>query len=94
MQRPDHEQEGRLRKKRVLNGLKGCLLTVLIFFAYLDASAQDVITFMPQWTPQTQFAGYYVAMAKGFYAEEGVEVVIDHFGGSSTGTAIEQMARG
>ena len=81
-------------KKRALTGLKGCLLTVLIFFAYLDASAQEVITFMPQWTPQTQFAGYYVAMAKGFYAEEGIEVVIDHFGGSSTGTAIEQMARG
>ena len=81
-------------KKRAQTCLKGCLLTVVLFFAYLDASAQEVITFMPQWTPQTQFAGYYVAMAKGFYAQEGLEVVIDHFSGSSTGTAIERLANG
>lgn len=78
-------------KKRAQTCLKACLLTVVFFFAYLDASAQEVITFMPQWTPQTQFAGYYVAMAKGFYAQEGLEVVIDHFSGSSTGTAIERL---
>ena len=36
------------------------------------------IVFTPQWTPQSQFAGYYVAQAKGFYQEEGLEVVFDH----------------
>ena len=25
------------------------------------------IVFTPQWTPQSQFAGYYVAQEKGFY---------------------------
>ena len=31
---------------------------------------------IPQWEPQAQFAGYYVALAKGFYAEEGVTLRI------------------
>ena len=42
------------------------------------------IVFTPQWTPQSQFAGYYVAQAKGFYQEEGLEVVFDHPSASSS----------
>lgn len=41
--------------------------------------AQDeTIVFTPQWTAQAQFAGYYVAEAKGFYREAGVKVRIEH----------------
>jgi ABC-type nitrate/sulfonate/bicarbonate transport systems, periplasmic components len=29
-----------------------------------------------QWVPQSQFAGYYAAKDKGFYAEEGLDVTI------------------
>lgn len=29
-----------------------------------------------QWQPQAQFAGFYVAQAKGFYAEKGVDLII------------------
>jgi NitT/TauT family transport system substrate-binding protein len=29
-----------------------------------------------KWVPQAQFAGYFVAMEKGYYAEEGLEVTI------------------
>ena len=44
-----------------------------------QASAQDeTIVFTPQWTAQAQFAGYYVAEAKGFYQEAGVKVRIEH----------------
>ena len=32
------------------------------------------IVFTPQWSPQSQFAGYYVAQEKGFYKKAGVEV--------------------
>ena len=67
---------------------------VLLLSAAPSAMAQGtVVRFMPQWTPQTQFAGYYVAMEKGYFEEEGVSVVLDHFGGSSTGTAIDMLAR-
>ena len=36
------------------------------------------IVFTPQWTPQSQFAGYYVAQEKGFYKKAGVEVDFQH----------------
>ena len=37
--------------------------------------AQDV-TLQLKWVTQAQFAGYYVAAAKGFYEEEGLNVTI------------------
>ena len=67
----------------------GLILALLLAVACWPARAQEVITFMPQWTPQTQFAGYYVAVEKGFYAEEGLDVIIDHFGGSSTESVVD-----
>ena len=41
------------------------------------AHAQQ-ITFTPQWTPQSQFAGYYAALENGYYAEAGLDVSIVH----------------
>ena len=40
-----------------------------------EPRAQQV-RFIPQWQPQAQFAGYYVAYEKGFYREQGLEVEI------------------
>ncbi len=40
------------------------------------ASAADPITLQLKWVTQAQFAGYYVAQAKGFYKAEGVDVTI------------------
>jgi NitT/TauT family transport system substrate-binding protein len=34
------------------------------------------VSFLPQWIPQAQFAGYYVAYEKGFYRERGLDVKI------------------
>lgn len=34
------------------------------------------INFQSKWFPQAQFAGYFVAQDKGFYAEEGLDVTI------------------
>ena len=36
------------------------------------------ITFSPQWTAQSQFAGYYAALENGYYAEAGLDVNIVH----------------
>ena len=33
-------------------------------------------TFMPLWTPQAQFAGYYLAYEKGLYAKQGIDLKI------------------
>ncbi len=73
--------------------MKRLFLGIVLLLFPLLLRGQETITFMPQWTPQTQFAGYYVAIEKGFYEEEGISVILDHFGGSSTGTAIEQLHR-
>lgn len=47
--------------------------------------------FTPQWTAQAQFAGYYVAEAKGFYREAGVKVRIEH--PSATQPAMMRLRR-
>ena len=44
----------------------------------VSVAQEDAIVFTPQWTAQAQFAGYYVAEAKGFYREAGVKVKIEH----------------
>jgi NitT/TauT family transport system substrate-binding protein len=40
------------------------------------ASAQDDVKLQLKWVTQAQFAGYYVAQAKGFYTEENLNVTI------------------
>ncbi len=46
--------------------------------AEYEAVEDETIVFTPQWTAQAQFAGYYVAEAKGFYRQAGVKVRIEH----------------
>ena len=52
-----------------------CLISLLS--ALVSGYAQQ-ITFTPQWTPQSQFAGYYAALENGYYAEAGLDVTIKH----------------
>lgn len=40
------------------------------------AEAKDSLTLQLKWVTQAQFAGYYVAKAKGFYDDEGLDVTI------------------
>ena len=55
---------------------KACLL-FLLSALFVCGRAQQ-ITFTPQWTPQSQFAGYYAALENGYYAEAGLDVTIKH----------------
>ena len=43
--------------------------------AHADGHANSV-TLQLQWVTQAQFAGYYVALDKGFYEEEGLDVTV------------------
>ena len=55
------------------------MLAILLAFCYSKVQAQgETIVFTPQWTAQAQFAGYYVAEAKGFYRKAGLKVKIEH----------------
>jgi len=65
-------------KKRLKQGR---VLMLIVFFLLFFNSAllgrsPAAIRFLPQWTHQAQFAGFYMALDKGFYAEEGLSVTI------------------
>lgn len=64
--------------------MKKILLSILLVFS-LAVNAQKII-FTPQWLPQSQFAGYYVAQELGFYEEAGLEVEIEHNSASDNTT--------
>ncbi len=54
-------------------------LCVTVFFPIpLSASEKQLkkATFIPQWVPQAQFAGYYVAQAHGMYERHGIDLEI------------------
>lgn len=57
--------------------MKRYILILLGLLASSLLQAQRIV-FTPQWLPQAQFAGYYVAQEKGFYAEEGLDVEVRH----------------
>lgn len=52
---------------------------ILACFAFLCVSSYgkpEPVTMVLQWEHQAQFAGYYMALEKGFYAEENLEVTL------------------
>ncbi len=58
-----------------------CLMVWLAVFAGLvsPASAETGLKkarLMPLWSPQAQFAGYYMALEKGIYARHGIDLTI------------------
>lgn len=54
---------------------KGVIAGTLML-AGTTAQAADDVTLQLKWVTQAQFAGYYVALDKGFYEEEGLNVTI------------------
>ena len=61
-----------------MNLLRTLSAALLMLGVSVVLSAQDRFVFVPQWTPQAQFAGYYAALDQGFYLEEGLDVTILH----------------
>ncbi len=57
-------------KKTLTGALAGLALSAL------GAHAADDVTLQLKWVTQAQFAGYYVALEKGFYNDEGLNVTI------------------
>lgn len=71
--------------------MRRLLLPILMLLFLSDVDAQQIV-FTPQWLPQSQFAGYYVAQEKGFYKEAGLDVVIEHT--SSSDNAQNRLREG
>ncbi|HLZ28360.1 MAG TPA: ABC transporter substrate-binding protein [Chloroflexota bacterium] len=51
-------------------------LSALVFGSTATAQTADKIRLQIKWVPQAQFAGYFVAQDKGFYADENLDVTI------------------
>ncbi len=54
------------------------MLVMVMAVAWGGASAQELtpVSLQLQWVAQSQFAGYYAAVAQGFYEAEGLDVTI------------------
>jgi NitT/TauT family transport system substrate-binding protein len=48
-------------------------------------------TFIPHWSPQAQFAGYYVAYEKGFYKNQGIDLTL--ITGGPTSSPMEYLSK-
>ncbi len=58
------------------------LVIGLLSVAVAHEGPLDEVTLIPQWIPQAQFAGYMVALEKGFYREAGIDLTLLHGGPS------------
>ncbi|MEP3196741.1 MAG: ABC transporter substrate-binding protein [Lentilitoribacter sp.] len=56
--------------------MKTTLAAALALGVTTSAYAADKVTLQLKWVTQAQFAGYYVAAEKGFYADENLEIEI------------------
>ena len=55
-----------------------CSVLIIFFFSF-PISANEQLSLQLLWKHQFQFAGYYAAIEKGFYAEEDLEVELKEF---------------
>ena len=58
--------------------MKNVILSIIGFLLLPCIVQAQRIVFTPQWTPQSQFAGYYIAQDKGYYKDAGLEVEFQH----------------
>ena len=74
--------------------MKKLSLAAAALFAAIFLYGQEKVRFIPAWIPQAQFAGFYMAQEKGFYAEEGLDVEILNLSINSSANPLEALAAG
>jgi NitT/TauT family transport system substrate-binding protein len=67
-----------LRKQYLFTALISALFMACVVAFPLGATETPLksASLMPMWSPQSQFAGYYVALDKGIYARHGIDLKI------------------
>jgi NitT/TauT family transport system substrate-binding protein len=69
----------RRQKRHSITAMIAALFIACAVALPLDAAAEPPLksaSLMPMWSPQAQFAGYYVALDKGIYARYGIDLKI------------------
>ena len=51
-------------------------VSALVFASTTTAQGPDKVRLQLKWVPQAQFAGYFVALDKGYYADENLDVTL------------------
>jgi NitT/TauT family transport system substrate-binding protein len=71
---------GNMSIKALGRGIISAVILITMLFAAGAAAAEEKalkkVSFIPQWLPQAQFAGYYVALEKGIYKKYGLDVAV------------------
>lgn len=62
--------------KKSIIALASCLLFATVLSSCGAKSNAEKMTFVLDWTPNTNHTGLYVALEKGYYSEEGIELEI------------------
>ena len=65
-----------MRSPKNIRRLMAAVLAACGVAASTVALANEAVTVQLKWVPQAQFAGYYMAAAKGFYKDAGLDVTI------------------
>lgn len=66
-----------MRNNKMIGHKGSMLLLGLLLFSSCVMRAEKFV-FTTMWTPQAEFAGYFVAKEKGFYKDAGLDVVIQY----------------
>ena len=69
----DSNKDREIEMRRILGTATGAIAALSAGLAF----AADEVTLQLKWVTQAQFAGYYVALDKGFYEEENLDVTIN-----------------
>ncbi len=66
----------RLHQHLAVRVLAALMLSALVFGSTATAQSPAKVRLQIKWVPQAQFAGYFVAADKGYYADENLDVTI------------------
>jgi NitT/TauT family transport system substrate-binding protein len=64
-------------QQRIRVTAASAILAAGLFAQAAPATADEAVSVRLKWLAQAQFAGFYVAEAKGYYAEEGIDITIN-----------------
>ncbi|MBI3076962.1 MAG: ABC transporter substrate-binding protein [Deltaproteobacteria bacterium] len=81
-----------MRRTRNLRVLMVAVIAAVLALAAPAARAQTKITFALDWVPYGKHAMYYVALDKGYWKEEGLDVTINR--GYGSGETVKRVAAG
>jgi len=74
------------------DSMRKTLLFALLAAAALPAAAQTRLEFVLNWVPGGDHAPYYYARAQGWYAKEGIDLVLEP--GKGSATAVQRVGAG